>query len=80
MCGLLGMLTANANAATFVPAIKKALPCMHHRGPDEAGTWHDNDAVFGFNRLSIINHIGWCWNFFYSHLVHQDRIFYYLPW
>lgn len=55
MCGLLGMLTANANAATFVPAIKKALPCMHHRGPDEAGTWHDNDAVFGFNRLSIID-------------------------
>ena len=49
MCGLLGMLTANGDAASFVPAITKALPCMHHRGPDEAGTWHDDDAVFGFN-------------------------------
>ncbi len=55
MCGLLGMLTANGDAASFVPAITKALPCMHHRGPDEAGTWHDDDAVFGFNRLSIID-------------------------
>ncbi len=55
MCGLLGMLTANADAASYVPAIEKALPCMHHRGPDEAGTWHDENAVFGFNRLSIID-------------------------
>ena len=50
MCGLLGMLTANSNAAQFVGAIKTALPCMRHRGPDEAGTWNDDDAVFGFNR------------------------------
>ena len=28
---------------------------MRHRGPDDAGTWHDEDAVFGFNRLSIID-------------------------
>ena len=55
MCGLLGMLTANSNAAQFVDAIETALPCMRHRGPDEAGTWHDDDAVFGFNRLSIID-------------------------
>ena len=29
--------------------------CARHRGPDEAGTWHDDDVVFGFNRLSIID-------------------------
>lgn len=28
---------------------------MRHRGPDEPGTWHDGDLVFGFNRLSIID-------------------------
>ncbi|MDO4928304.1 MAG: asparagine synthase (glutamine-hydrolyzing) [Corynebacterium sp.] len=55
MCGLLGLLTANHNAADFSNAIAHALPCMRHRGPDEAGTWHDDTAIFGFNRLSIID-------------------------
>lgn len=55
MCGLLGILTANADAADFVPVIERALPCMRHRGPDDAGTWNDDDAIFGFNRLSIID-------------------------
>ncbi|MEJ5998566.1 asparagine synthase (glutamine-hydrolyzing) [Corynebacterium sp. H130] len=55
MCGLLGMLTSSSNAEDFDSAIRDALPCMRHRGPDDAGTWHDNDAVFGFNRLSIID-------------------------
>jgi len=49
------MLTAHHNAVDFVPAIERALPCMRHGGPDEAGSWHDTDAVFGFNRLSIID-------------------------
>ena len=55
MCGLLGFLSADGNASQFTASIEKALPCMRHRGPDEAGTWHDDDAVFGFNRLSIID-------------------------
>lgn len=49
------MLTAGGNAADFVTSIEGALPCMRHRGPDAAGTWHDEQAVFGFNRLSIID-------------------------
>ncbi|APT85126.1 asparagine synthase (glutamine-hydrolyzing) [Corynebacterium aquilae] len=55
MCGLLGLLTAHGNAGEFTSAIETALPCMRHRGPDEAGTWNDGDAIFGFNRLSIID-------------------------
>lgn len=55
MCGLLGMLSANGQAANYVDAITTALPCMRHRGPDDSGTWHDDQAVFGFNRLSIID-------------------------
>nr|VDG63226.1 Putative asparagine synthetase [glutamine-hydrolyzing] [Streptococcus thermophilus] len=55
MCGLLAMLSSNSNAARFVAAAERALPCFHHRGPDAAGTWNDDDAVFGFNRLAIID-------------------------
>ncbi|MDY3127914.1 MAG: asparagine synthase (glutamine-hydrolyzing) [Corynebacterium sp.] len=55
MCGLVSMLTAQGNASDFVTAVEGSLECMYHRGPDAAGTWHDSDAVFGFNRLSIID-------------------------
>ncbi|MDO5511187.1 asparagine synthase (glutamine-hydrolyzing) [Corynebacterium sp.] len=55
MCGFLGLLTARGEAAGFVDSVTRALPCMRHRGPDDAGTWHDDDVVFGFNRLSIVD-------------------------
>ncbi|GAB3940480.1 asparagine synthase (glutamine-hydrolyzing) [Corynebacterium tapiri] len=55
MCGLLAMLTSGADAEKYVGAARDALPCMRHRGPDAAGTWNDDHAVFGFNRLSIID-------------------------
>ena len=55
MCGLLGLLTSDGSAATHVDAVREALPCMRHRGPDGTDTWNDKDVVFGFNRLSIID-------------------------
>jgi asparagine synthase (glutamine-hydrolysing) len=55
MCGLLGILTALGDASRFADPVAAALPCMRHRGPDDSGTWHDDDVVFGFNRLSIID-------------------------
>ena len=55
MCGLLGFISADASAPQYVSAVENALPCMHHRGPDDSGTWHDNNVIFGFNRLSIID-------------------------
>ncbi|GGC71277.1 asparagine synthase (glutamine-hydrolyzing) [Hoyosella rhizosphaerae] len=55
MCGLLGILTPDRNAAVIAPQLGEALHCMRHRGPDEAGTWHDEDLALGFNRLSIID-------------------------
>src|SRR5215470_1967359 len=55
VCGLLGMMTANGDAADRVDGLAAALHCARHRGPDESGTWHDADVVFGFNRLSIID-------------------------
>lgn len=55
MCGLLGMLTSNQNAADFVAATERALPCMRHRDPDEDGTWFDTDvcSVLTDSPLSI---------------------------
>jgi asparagine synthase (glutamine-hydrolysing) len=52
---LLGLLTAGADAADRTGPIAEALRCQRHRGPDESGTWNDDDVVLGFNRLSIID-------------------------
>ncbi|WP_026918684.1 asparagine synthase (glutamine-hydrolyzing) [Gordonia shandongensis] len=55
MCGLLGMLTSDGTASSTTELIASAARCMRHRGPDDLGTWNDDDLVFGFNRLSIID-------------------------
>ena len=55
MCGLLGLLTADGDTASKLAPVRDALRCARHRGPDESGVWHDDDVVFGFNRLSIID-------------------------
>ena len=55
MCGLLGLLTAQQDAAQRVADVSAALRCQRHRGPDETGVWYDADVVLGFNRLAIID-------------------------
>jgi len=55
VCGLVGLLTARADAPERTAAVTRALHCGRHRGPDETGAWHDQDVVLGFNRLSIID-------------------------
>ena len=55
MCGLLGFLTSNGTTPDAVAAVDSAMHCLRHRGPDEHGTWHDDDLIFGFNRLSLID-------------------------
>ncbi|HZZ50940.1 MAG TPA: asparagine synthase (glutamine-hydrolyzing) [Pseudonocardia sp.] len=55
MCGLLGLLTARADAPDRAAAVIDALHDGRHRGPDETGEWHDQDVLLGFNRLSIID-------------------------
>lgn len=46
---------SDGTAASRVDAVAAGMHCARHRGPDEAGTWNDDDIVFGFNRLSIID-------------------------
>ncbi|WP_328357645.1 asparagine synthase (glutamine-hydrolyzing) [Mycobacterium sp. NBC_00419] len=57
MCGLLALVSAPASAITpaTVDAVAGASHLMRHRGPDEPGTWADEQVVLGFNRLSIID-------------------------
>src|SRR6185437_5223935 len=51
----MGFVSGSGHAATRVDAVAAGMRCARHRGPDESGTWHDDDVVFGFNRLSIID-------------------------
>ena len=55
VCGLLGLLTARADAPDRVTDVTAATRCARHRGPDETDVWHNQDVVFGFNRLAIID-------------------------
>jgi len=55
MCGVCGLVDFSG----LDPAAARALPDMvatlHHRGPDQSGTWSDSCAALGHARLSIID-------------------------
>src|ERR1700709_1716795 len=57
MCGLLAYLSTDADRVSdsTVDAVREALPCLHHRGPDDTAVWSDSRVVLGFNRPSIIS-------------------------
>jgi asparagine synthase (glutamine-hydrolysing) len=57
VCGLLALLrdpSADVSPAV-IDTVSEASHLMRHRGPDEPGTWSDEQLVLGFNRLSIID-------------------------
>jgi asparagine synthase (glutamine-hydrolysing) len=51
MCGIAGIVNIN-NESTY---IKNMLMAMHHRGPDDWGTFAGENIVLGHKRLSIID-------------------------
>ncbi len=57
MCGLIALVghAAGTIDSGTVEAVAGSSHLMRHRGPDEPGTWVDNQVVLGFNRLSIID-------------------------
>ncbi len=55
MCGLIGFLASHSQAGDTREAIEASLVQMRHRGPDDSGTWFDEDVVIGFRRLSLID-------------------------
>ena len=54
MCGFLGII--DFNQQIDLPAFKKSLEKVKHRGPDSSSIWSDSrHAALGHNRLSIID-------------------------
>ena len=82
MCGLIGFLSTDANAASVEAGIEASLHDMRHRGPDEGGVWSDADVVIGFRRLSIIDiehsHQPLPWLDGRYHLIFNGEIYNYL--
>lgn len=54
MCGISGIiaLTPKQEYEASLQVMQKTL---NHRGPDDCGSWHDNQVYFSHNRLSIID-------------------------
>ena len=54
MCGIVGLWAKNKKTLNSIQPMTEKL---HHRGPDDTGTWRDDDAgvAFGHKRLSIVD-------------------------
>lgn len=59
MCGITGFfnLVSDASAETLEACLQRMTDTIHHRGPDDSGTWADAEAgiALGFRRLAILD-------------------------
>ena len=59
MCGLTGFLNASRDqsADRMLAIVRRMADTLHHRGPDDTGTWCDpaSGIALGFKRLSIVD-------------------------
>jgi asparagine synthase (glutamine-hydrolysing) len=58
MCGLAGFFRpAGLSASSCEALLRKLTASLHHRGPDDAGTWVDVDAgmALGHRRLAVLD-------------------------
>lgn len=57
MCGIVGYRVMNGDAGTWAAALPTAVKTLHHRGPDDEGTWYGPDCRVGLGhrRLSILD-------------------------
>ena len=57
MCGIAGVLQPGERSQIGEPALHAMIGVLVHRGPDDSGTWVDEEAGIGFGhrRLSIID-------------------------
>lgn len=53
MCGIAGFINNNITDPKRV--LEQMLQAIKHRGPDDRGTWINNEVALGHNRLSIID-------------------------
>lgn len=57
MCGIAGILTAEAGSLDMAPALASMTDSLRHRGPDDSGHWQSPSRLAGFahTRLSILD-------------------------
>lgn len=55
MCGINGRISSQPQSSYSDQDIRPMMQKMHHRGPDDTGTFFSEGLVFGFVRLSIID-------------------------
>jgi asparagine synthase (glutamine-hydrolysing) len=53
MCGIIGY--AGRDAAAMADRVARAREMMANRGPDDAGSWHDEHACLGSRRLAVFD-------------------------
>jgi asparagine synthase (glutamine-hydrolysing) len=54
--GLLGLICATeSHAVARRDAVRAAMRCQRHRGPDATETWAQGEVVFGYNRLAFVD-------------------------
>jgi len=58
MCGICGAVWTDPEEALAARALERMMDRIAHRGPDDAGIYHDGHAALGFRRLSIIDLAG----------------------
>ena len=55
MCGICGIVDYRGEASDFERRLPAMVRTLHHRGPDQSGTWTEARAGLGHARLSIID-------------------------
>ena len=55
MCGICGIYEFKSHGTADPRIVAAMLHVLHHRGPDDAGSFLDNDLALGMRRLSIID-------------------------
>ena len=58
MCGIAGILALEGGRPPEEPELARMLAPLHHRGPDDRGTWREGPVGLAHARLSIIDPAG----------------------
>ena len=58
MCGIAGILALEGGQPPEEPELARMLAPLHHRGPDDRGTWREGPVGLAHARLSIIDPAG----------------------
>ena len=58
MCGICGLINDDPNRPVDPAVLTRMNEALRHRGPDDAGLWHDGSAGLAMRRLGVIDLAG----------------------